>query len=182
MVLVSIFFLMHGIVFTQFSIDDQKRLMYLTSSNENHEMLNRLSGKWKQNYQYTRGERQEYGKGFSENKMIFGDRFLEMYNNMDFFGTVTSTMQILGFDNYTQQFTIYSIDEVGTDSMFAYGNYDPEKDQLTFEVQEDVLTPGKLPFRIVISFERDNKFTYQLYLKDKGKFKSVLLIHNIRQE
>jgi hypothetical protein len=175
-----IIFIVAGTVSAQFTIEDQKRLMYLTTPNENHELLAKLSGRWKQNYQYTRGERVEYGKGFSENEMIFGSKFLQMFNNIDYFGTVTSTMQILGFDNYEQKFTIYSIDEVGTDSKFAYGVYDPEKEQLVFEQVEDVLTPGKIPFKILITFDRDNKFTYEMFLKEDGKYKRVLLIHNIK--
>lgn len=182
LVVVSLFVSIYGLAFSQFSIEEQNRLMYLTTPNENHELLAKLSGRWKQNYQYTKGESLEYGKGFSENKMIFGNRFIEILNNIDYFGTVTSTMQIIGFDNYAQQYTIYSIDEVGTDSKFAFGNYYPDKKQLIFEKQVDVLNPEKAAFKIIISFERENKFTYEFYLKDKEKYRRVLLIQNIKQE
>jgi hypothetical protein len=168
--------------FSQNTIEDQKALMYLTTPNENHELLKRMVGKWKQNYQYTRKDQQEYGKGFSENQLFFGDRFLEMFNSIDYFGTGASTMQIIGFDNYIQKYTIYSIDEIGTDSKFATGIYDAENDQLIFESHEDVLAQGKMPFRIVITFERENKFTYELFLKHEGKYKRAMLIHNIKSE
>ncbi len=167
--------------FSQSTIEDQKRLMYLTTPNENHELLSKLEGKWKQNYQYTRENVQEYGKGYSENTMFFNGRFLEIVNHIDYFKTLTTTMQIIGFDNYEQKYTIYSIDEVGTDSKFAYGFYDEEKNQLVFENEESALTPGKTPFRIVITFDRENKFTYEMYLKDDGIFKRVIRIHNIKQ-
>jgi len=179
---VAIFALVIGNVFAQYTIEDQKRLMYLTSPNENHELLKKLEGKWKQNCQYTRGERVEFGKGYSENEVMFGSRFLKMTNNIEYFGSVTSTMQIIGFDNIQQKYTIFSIDEIGTDSKFAYGHYDSENKQLIFEQLEDALSPDKLPFKIVISFDRDNKFTYEMFIKDRVNYKRVILIQNIKQE
>ena len=168
--------------YSQSTIEEQQRHMYMSSVNENHRYLEQLSGNWKQNYEYNRSENLEYGTGNSKNKMIFEGKFLEMDSYMDYFGTITNTKMFIGYDNLTGEYNLFTINDIGTDTKYASGTYDPDKRQWVFQNDKASMPPQRLPYKIIITVERDNKYTYEMLLKEDGEFKRIMYIHNIRQD
>jgi hypothetical protein len=83
-----------------------------------HHFLKLLSGKWKTASVVMDIETQF---GSSANKMILGDRFLEMNYEGEFLGLDLKGKITLGYDNYKHKFTVVYIDNLNTSIRTAEG-------------------------------------------------------------
>lgn len=90
---------------------------------EEHTLLAKLTGKWKQDIQAWMSPDAEpmHLTATSENEMVLGGRFLMTHGTGEFMGFTSETMSMIGFDRRSNEFTIEAYDTMGTYSVGGRG-------------------------------------------------------------
>ena len=156
------------------------KMMDYIKPNKNHEVLHEFAGKWKQNILRISEGGEIPGSGTTENSIIFGGRFLEIKFTQSYDNFIVSGIIYLGYDNLSKKFFLFGIDELGTSSLRAEGDYD--KKTKTLELRGTLADPVILKNRELIirmTKDRENKFTFEEFVLENGKERKVLLQQNI---
>ena len=154
------------------------------AANENHFILHAMDGEWEVNFSVRPdGDNPVYGKGSSQNKVIFGLRFLEMsyffqYDQMPYEGK-----DYIGYDNIAQEYTYVHMDNMCTNMIDLRGQYDPEKKQLVFEGKAgNYYLEKDIPHKIIITLDSPQKFSYELYVDEGEGYKMNLKINFVKDD
>ena len=74
---------------------------------------------------------------------------------------------IYGYDNYQKKFTAVWVDNMGTNTVFAFGEFDPTANVLSFVgEQDDPPTGGKRAFKWIITTESQDRLRFESYDQD----------------
>lgn len=154
----------------------------ITVPGPEHKVLSKFEGNWRQLITSVGASGEDiFGKGTTNNKLIFYGRYLEMEAQINFEMTSAKTTMIIGYDRIDNQFTLFGIDEMSTRPMNATGKYDKSQSEFTFNATGiDPNTKKKLKFRVVFRFESDDKYIYQMFIHDGKKEKKSIEIINIK--
>jgi hypothetical protein len=99
-----------------------------------HKMISKLDGKWNLHYRLwiDPNSDPEEGDGTADANIILGGRFLQI--NMDYFiyEKEFTSEHIVGYDMDVKRFSLFSIDEFGTDAIFLYGDLDLDIESVVF--------------------------------------------------
>ncbi len=134
---------------------------------ESHKKLEAFVGQWDQTvkwWMYPEAEPSE-STGTAEYRWIMGGRFLKGTYGGEFAGQRFEGMDILGYDNFRQEYIAFWLDNMSTSFMFTRGQYDPQAKAITMRgVHDDVMTGQKdQPLRTVTSFQGDDTLVYEMY-------------------
>ena len=162
---------------------DLEQYMKLTNPGPQHEILFPLEGSWKVTWVQNPPKGEEIlGLGTAEVKLILQGRYLEIDELRTMMSAHIEARRFIGYDNRKQKYFTIMIDELGTYSTYAEGDYDSVKKQINlFGVDDDPLLDKKTPIRIQITFERENKFTFIMFVNEKGKEFKTMEVRYIRQ-
>jgi hypothetical protein len=149
-------------------------LKKLATPGEHHKRLDALAGKWKLavRWRNTPDDKWADSKGTAEYKWILGGRFLVEEFKYDMGDQSMEWMGIYGYDNYQKKYTAVWVDNMGTNTEFAEGQYDPKGKVFSYSgEQDDPATGGKRKFKWVITVEGPDKVRFDSYDQDsRGKF------------
>jgi hypothetical protein len=124
-----------------------------------HKMLSKLEGKWDLNYKLwiNPNADPEEGSGTADAEVILGGRFLQINMVYSIYEKEFTSEHIFGYDTDVNRFSLYSIDEFGTDAIFEYGDFNVEEESIIFIGKDTVSTnPSTL--------ERNYQYKIELYI------------------
>ncbi|MCK6605319.1 MAG: DUF1579 domain-containing protein [Ignavibacteriaceae bacterium] len=155
-------------------------LFKLTQPLPEHQILLQLEGEWKQEIKfYFSGDTSRVFKGQGEtiNQMVLGYRFLESKSSSIAFGMHISSISYIGYDNRLKKYTIYTMDEMGTYAVLAFGDYDDKAKTLTFTGNEiDPVTQDPIKFIMKYSFAAEDEIEFEVDLISGSKVRKYLEI------
>ena len=157
----------------------------MQSPGPEHNLLYAMEGIWRQLVSWhTKGQPDEFSKGFTQNRVILGGRYLQMksIHEIGIFPYLSMTM--IGFDRRKEKYTLHIFDVLTTYSLEAEGKYDPEKEVLTFSgASVPPMAEKELPFNYEISFEDDKKFIIQLFVHENDeKFLRMKVVNILKKD
>lgn len=124
-----------------------------------HKMLSKLEGKWDLDYKLwiNPNADPEEGSGTADAEVILGGRFLQINMVYSIYEKEFTSEHIFGYDTDVNRFSLYSIDEFGTDAIFEYGDFNVEEESIIFIGKDTVSTnPSTL--------ERNYQYKIELYI------------------
>src|SRR5262245_18366127 len=130
--------------------EQEKLLKKRATPGEHHRRLDALTGRWKLavKWRNTPDARWAESKGTAEYRWILGGRFLMEEFKYDMGGQPMEWVGIYGYDNFQKTYTAVWVDNPGTNTEFADGQYDPKGSVFTYTgEQDDPATGGKKKFR-----------------------------------
>lgn len=105
----------------------------------------------------------EVSNGTSDVKWIMGGRFVEMNVNGTSMGTPFEGMAIIGYNNFSKQYTNVWIDNMGTGVMTATGSYDKKTKTMIENGTYTCPVEGKKSFRRVTKIVDGDNYLYEFF-------------------
>jgi hypothetical protein len=154
--------------------DQEALLKKLATPGEHHQRLDALAGKWKLAVKWRNAPDAQWAesKGVAEYKWILGHRFLVEAFKYDMGDQPMEWLGIYGYDNYQKKYTAVWVDNRGTNTEFAEGQYDPKGQGFRYTgEQDDPATGGKRKFQWRITVEGPDQVRFDSYDQDPpGKY------------
>src|SRR5688572_23070974 len=102
-------------------------LKKLATPGEHHQRLDPLAGKWQLAVKWRNKPEEKWSesKGVAQYTWILGGRFLQEQFKYDMAGEPMEWLGIYGYDNFQKQYTAVWVDNMGTNTEFADGKFDP---------------------------------------------------------
>lgn len=180
------FILLVIIHISSFAQDEVISKMKESLTTEQHKILQQFEGKWKQTIQRQSSDGDFYEIGKTDNQILYGGRFVQMVSGPleavpDIEGFETD---IIGYDRAQGKYFLFVISSLTTEPFFTYGDYDAEIRQFTFTKSNKVKINDKeqtVTVTYKFQFERDNKYTVEVFINDGKYNKRTLFILNIKQ-
>jgi hypothetical protein len=165
------------------SQDEMAKIMAMyekaATPSEMHKKLSGLAGKWDQKNTFNMGGAPQESSGVAEYRELHGGRFVvcETACKMMMPGPdgkpvekSFSGFNLLGYDNTLKQFQSCWCDSMGTGMFLSTGTPDASGKIITYEgVMKDAMTPNGRPWKMVYSWESDDKHTIELWDAFDGK-------------
>jgi len=150
-----------------------------------HRMLSKLAGKWNFSYKLwiNPNNEPEEGIGSADAELILGGRFLQISMDYSIYEKEFTSVHIFGYDTNVKRFSIFSIDEFGTDAIFEYGDYNLDDQSIVFTGIDSISanpSTGEKSFQyrleLYIPTEKEvNGFGFSTYFLDpEGKWKPLM--------
>jgi hypothetical protein len=153
--------------------EQEALLKKLATPGKEHQRLELLVGKWQLAVKWREKPDGKWtdSKGVVEYKSIFGSRFVVEEFKFDMGGKPMEWLGIYGYDNYLKKYTAVWVDNMGTNTEYADGKYDPAAKALSFlGEQDDPPSGGKKKFKWIITMDKD-KLRFDSYDQDPpGKY------------
>ena len=135
-----------------------------------HEMLARYAGDWDIEITMwpTPGGHAVQATASGTNRMILDGRFLEIYSEGPFFGSVVKAISILGFDVRHERFTTVGFDTFGTYYITADGPWDEGTRSTRMSGNDDDPIAGfTQEYDFVMTFIDDDTYSTEIIFKNK---------------
>jgi len=149
-----------------------------------HEMMAKNVGDWKTIDKFWMSPDGEpmVTEGTSKTEMILGGRYQKSTHTSSMMGMPTEGINIMGYDNATQEFTSVWIDNVGTGTSVAKGKYDENTKSLTMEgTMVDPMSKQEMNFREVLKFLDNDHHLLEMYMVFNGEEFKSMEIEFVRQ-
>ena len=153
---------------------------------EEHQMLAKLTGTWKQEIIYWSepGAEPMTASAVTVNEMILGGRFLQCVAEGEAMGQKAESLLLLGFDRRNKLYTQIALDTWGTYYVTAAGEYNEDTKTITTSGEEDVKLMGFTQvYDMTVKFVSDDEYITELIFKDefmtkgKGPYKMMEIVH-----
>jgi hypothetical protein len=142
-----------------------------TTPNEKHKVLEALAGSWnyKGSFWMDPAQPPEVMTGVSDNKMIYGGRFLEQKISSTWQGQTFEGMSLTGYDLVRGEYISFWMDNMGTGIMDASGQYDAATKTLTTECTFSCPMTGEKDrwSRSETKFVDADNYVYTSYSRDQ---------------
>lgn len=150
-----------------------------------HKMISKLNGKWNLHYRLwiDPDKDPEENDGTADANLILGGRFLQINMKYSIYEKEFTSEHIVGYDMDIDRFSLFSIDEFGTDAIFEYGDFDPDIESIVFtgvdSISANPSTDEKsfqYKIELYIPTEEDvDQFGFNTYFLDQeGKWKPLM--------
>jgi hypothetical protein len=150
-----------------------------------HKMLSKLNGKWNLHYRLwiDPNSDPEEGDGTADANIILGGRFLQINMDYSIYEKAFTSEHIVGYDMDVKRFSLFSIDEFGTDAIFLYGDLDLEIESVVFAGVDSISanpSTGEKSYQykieLYIPTEEDvDQFGFNTYfLNPEGEWKPLM--------
>lgn len=164
------------------SEEGMARLMKYAQPSEHHKKLEPFIGAWNQTVRIwmTPGADPQTLEGSATYKWIMGGRFVQGTYAGNYMGEPFHGMDLLGYDNFREQYISLWIDNHMTGFMTANGWYNDETDTIIMHgTVDDAMSdfPNR-PFRTETKFKSDDHIVYRHYTVDRkgNEFKSMEVV------
>jgi hypothetical protein len=141
-------------------------LKQITTRGAHHERLDGLAGKWKLAVKWRNKPNDKWAEsqGVVRYEWILGRRFLREDFQYDTGDEKVEWLGIYGYDNFQKKYTAVWVDNGGTNTEFATGEYDAQGKVLSYlGEQDDPPTGGKRSFKWLITIEGPDKLRYDSF-------------------
>ena len=150
-----------------------------------HRMLSKLNGNWNLDYKLwlNPNDEPEEGSGTADASIILGGRFLQINMYYFIYEKEFTSEHIVGYDMDVRRFSLFSIDEFGTDAIFLYGDLDTDIESLVFTGVDTISanpSTGEKSYQYKIELyipteEKVEQFGFNTYfLNPEGKWKPLM--------
>ena len=157
----------------------------LAKESSPHKMLSKLAGKWDLSYKLwiNPNNEPEEGTGSADAELILGGRFLQINVDYSIYEKEFTSEHIFGYDTNIKRFSIFSIDEFGTDAIFEYGDFNVDKEAVVFTGIDSISvnpSTGEKSYQYRLELyipteEEVNGFGFNTYFLDpEGKWKPLM--------
>lgn len=143
--------------------------MAVMGPGDEHEMLARYTGKWKQDVKawMAPGGEPLLLSSESEAEMVLGGRFLITHGKGEFMGATSETMSIIGFDRRSGEFTIEAYDSFGTYSVGGRGPLSEDgKTAVMRGTDYDAIARYTQVYDFVMTFIDDDTWRFEIIFHD----------------
>lgn len=150
-------------------LEQDALLKKLATPGEHHQRFDALAGKWNLavKWRNTPDAKWTESKGVAEYKWILGGRFLREEFKYDMGGEPLEWMGIYGYDNFQKKFTAVWVDNMGTNTEFAEGQYDSKGKVFSYiGEQDDPATGGNRKFKWMITVESQDRVRFDSFDQD----------------
>jgi len=187
LIVIFILFLTVNVVFAQDEMSQNEQMNawmeYMTPA-AMHEMLAKSDGNWKTISRWwmdPAGEPME-SEGTAKFEMILGGRYQKSYHTGEVMGMPMEGINLLGYDNATEEFTSVWIDNMGTGTAIANGKYDEETKSIIMNGSMiDPMTKKDMSFKQIYKRIDDNHQMVEMYMDFDGQEFKSMEIELIRQ-
>jgi len=141
---------------------------YSTPS-EDHAILNALVGSWSYTMKHwmSADAPAEESMGSSESAWIMGGRFVEEKVSGTSMGQPFNGTSIMGYNNGTNLYSSYWLDNMSTGSMFTEGSYDAQTKMISSSGEFFCpLRDGVTKYRSVLTMTDENSHSYEMYMTE----------------
>jgi hypothetical protein len=142
-----------------------------------HEMLAKANGDWNTISRWWMDPASEpmESEGTAKFEMILGGRYQRSYHTGEVMGMPMEGINLLGYDNATEEFTSIWIDNMGTGTAVAKGKYDEDTQSIILNGSMiDPMTKKDMSFKQIFKRIDDNHQIVEMYMDFDGKeFKSM---------
>lgn len=149
-----------------------------------HEKLASSEGEWKTISKWwmdPAGEPME-SEGTAKFEMILGGRYQKSYHTGEVMGMPMEGINLLGYDNATEEFTSIWIDNMGTGTAVAKGKYDEDKQSIIMNgSMVDPMTEKEMTFKQIFKKIDDNHKLVEMYMDYDGQEFKSMEVELIRQ-
>lgn len=148
-----------------------------------HGKLKMFEGKWRQLCtQYVKDSPPIYGKGETENSFILAGKYINFKSKYVMMNFNIENNIYIGFDRRIDKYTIVVFDNQNTFPLIANGEYNESKKQFVFHAESlDLLNNNKpFPVTILLTFEKEDKYIYEIVIEQGKKAQLSLQIANIK--
>jgi hypothetical protein len=167
--------------FAQEGMDQNEKMnkwMEYMTPGEMHEMLAKSVGEWKSVSRWwmdPSSEEPMESEGVANFEMILGGRYQKSYHTGEVMGMPMEGINILGYDNATEEFTAVWIDNMGTGTAISRGKYDEATQSIVMSGSMiDPMTDKEMAFKQIYKKIDDNHQMVEMYIDFNGqKFKSM---------
>jgi hypothetical protein len=149
-----------------------------------HEMLAKADGDWNTISRWwmdPAGEPME-SEGTAKFEMILGGRYQRSYHTGEVMGMPMEGINLLGYDNATEEFTSIWIDNMGTGTAVAKGKYDEDTQSIIMNgLMIDPMTEKEMTFKQIFKRIDDNHQIVEMYMDFNGQEFKSMEVELIRQ-
>jgi Protein of unknown function (DUF1579) len=141
-------------------------LKKLATPGEHHERLGALAGKWKLAVKWRNKPDDKWAEsqGVAKYEWILSRRFLREDFQYDTGGESVEWLGIYGYDNFQKKYTAVWVDNGGTNTEFAAGEYDPQGKVFSYlGEQDDPPTGGKRSFKWLITIAGQDQLRFDSF-------------------
>ena len=150
-----------------------------------HKMLSKLEGNWSFDYKLwiNPNNEPEEGNGTATVEVILGGRFLQIDMDYKVFEKDFTSKHIFGYDTNLKRFSLFSIDEFGTDAIFEFGDFNADEESIVFTGVDSISanpSTGEKSYQYRLELyipteEEVNGFGFNTYFLDpEGKWKPLM--------
>jgi hypothetical protein len=167
--------------------------LVLAEKSPPHKILSKLGGKWDLSYKLwiNPNDEPEQGSGTADAELILGGRFLQINMIYFIFEKEFTSEHIFGYNTNVKRFSIFSIDEFGTDAIFEYGDFNLDEQSIVFTGTDSISANPSIgeksyQYRIELYIpteEEVDTFGFSTYfLNPEGKWKPLIETNFTRTE
>jgi len=163
---------------------NMEEALKMAAAGPEHNLLNDLAGNYKQKYKldFPPGTIME-SEGMSTIKSILGGRFITIDVNATMFGMSANSLTIMGYDRRKNKYTLFSIDEMGTYSVTAEGDYDSKTKVMTLNGSDyDPLSKMTRNYKFI--FDYSNEKTHKMdivFIQPEGNEHKMVEVISIKE-
>ena len=159
-------------VISQTASDREDTWAKYSVPSKHHDVLDRIAGKWDHQVTVweTPGADPEHLALTADYRWLFGGRFLVGEYDGYVMGELFQAKELLGYDNYRQQYNSIWIDNMTTAFTHGTGHYDARQKALILEGVQDDVERGVRDekFRFIYRFLDADNMTIELWRPDQG--------------
>lgn len=148
---------------------EEALLKKLATPGKHHQLFDALDGQWTLAVKWRNKPKDKWAesKGMAKYKWILGKRFLLEEFRYDMTDEPMEWLGIYGYDNYQKKYTAVWVDNMGTNTEYADGQYDPAGKVLSYQgEQDDPATGGKRKFKWIITVQSKDKLRMDSFDQD----------------
>ncbi|MBT8381839.1 MAG: DUF1579 domain-containing protein [Ignavibacteriaceae bacterium] len=161
-----------------------KWMEYMTPGST-HEMLANSVGEWKTVSKWwmdPSSDEPMQSEGSATFEMILGGRYQKSSHSSEVMGMPMEGINLLGYDNATQEFTSVWIDNMGTGTAVAKGKYDEDSNSIIMNgFMVDPMTEREMTFKQVYIKIDDDRQIVEMYMDFDGEEFKSMEVEMIRQ-
>ncbi|MCW8804716.1 MAG: DUF1579 domain-containing protein [Ignavibacteriaceae bacterium] len=149
-----------------------------------HEVLATSVGVWKTINKFWMDPSGEpmVTEGTGKTEMILGGRYQKSTHKSMMMGMETEGISIIGYDNATQEFTAIWIDNIGTGTSVAKGQYDESTKSISLSgTMVDPMSKKEMNIREIFKFLDADHYILEMYLINNGEEFKSMEIEFVRQ-
>jgi hypothetical protein len=149
-----------------------------------HEMMAKADGDWNTISRWWMDPASEpmESEGIAKFEMILGGRYQRSYHTGEVMGMPMEGINLLGYDNATEEFTSIWIDNMGTGTAVAKGKYDEDTQSIILNGSMiDPMTKKDMSFKQIYKRIDDNHQIVEMYMDFNGKEFKSMEVELIRQ-
>ena len=123
-----------------------------------------FTGYWKINYASLVEENYIYGTGNADIKMVLDQTYLSIEYRIEMGDGLYQCQTLIGYDHSKKVYLMYLFDNSARIPQYAEGVFDDKNVRFMFTSKEyNKLLKTETQIKYIYSWDRDNKFTYEVY-------------------